>query len=190
MGRFSLGSSLWFVAFVALGFAAVRNASQFWVGATFLATFGLLCTSALGAVLARPPGRAWWLGFALFGWGYLAADLVPEHREAARLPSLTLAREIFRASNPLPSARTGLNAPVPTIGLDGRPVRAPMGTGKVAGLNFQEYTARYEFNVGRIGHWLFVLLFARAGATVSCLFTKDLPWRRRPAHDPVPAPVP
>ena len=186
MGRFSLAGSLWFVALLALGFAAVREASDFWVGATYLVTLGLLCASVLGAVLERGRGGAWWLGFALFGWAYLLAPSVPGLAPSPSLPSDDLARRIFAASNPAPGPRR-LDAPIGPIGPDGRPISPPGGRTR---LSNQEYEKRWQGNSLRIGHWIFALIFARAGATASCVFTKGLPWRRKRTAEPAPIPPP
>ena len=35
-----------------------------------LLTLGLLAVAVLGVVYRREERRAWWLGFALFGWGF------------------------------------------------------------------------------------------------------------------------
>ena len=169
MIRFSLAGSLWFVAFVAFGFAAVRNASDFWVGATFLTTLGLLCASVLGAVLERSRGGVWWLGFALFGWAYFVAGLIPGLDGTAKIPSGHAARWIFETSN------RDLQAPPPTD---------RKGDIYEAYAQRQRYRPRMDSNARFIGHCLVVLIFARLGATVSCVFTKGLPWRRRESGDP------
>jgi hypothetical protein len=70
--RFPIAGLIWAVTFAALGLAALRNASEVWAGATFLATCGVLCLAIVGVVCRTDESRAWWLGFALFGWGYLA----------------------------------------------------------------------------------------------------------------------
>jgi hypothetical protein len=154
--RFSLAGVLWFVAFVAFGIAAVRSSSGFWVGATFLVTLGLLCASVLGAVVERRQGGVWWLGFALFGWSYFVALLIPPLAETARMPSRSLAPQMLAASNFSPPTTPPYNAPL------------------------QHYLHTHEANAVLIGQWYLVLIFARVGATVSCVFTKGLPWRRRP----------
>ena len=58
------------VLIVALGLAALRNASETWACATFLATCGPLPRDRRRR-LPRRIRAPWWLGFALFGWGYL-----------------------------------------------------------------------------------------------------------------------
>ena len=59
------------VLIVALGLAALRNSSATWAGMTFLLTCAVLCLAIVGVVCDGNARRAWWLGFALFGWGYL-----------------------------------------------------------------------------------------------------------------------
>jgi hypothetical protein len=58
------------VLVVALGMAALRNASEALAGVTYLMTAGILCLAVVGVVCRGASERAWWLGFALFGWGY------------------------------------------------------------------------------------------------------------------------
>ena len=189
MRRFSLAGSLWFVAFFALGFAAVLNPSNFWLGVTFLVTLGLLCASVLGAVLERSRGGVWWLGFALFGWAYFVAGSVPDLVDTAKMPSRALTIWVIAASNPVPTAAPGVNPSNLRIGPDGRPVpTAPSGAAR-ARFNGRVYNRDHSNKLDLISGYLFILLFARAGATVSCVFTKGFPWRRRPSGGVAPSPV-
>jgi hypothetical protein len=167
MGRFSIARALGMVALVAFGFAAIRSATDFWLGLTFLLTVGLLCVGALGAALARGGRGIWWLGFAVFGWAYFLAGLVPALSDVARLPSRDLSRQIFLTSNGPPGTpvRSGVR-----IGPDGRPMSARQG------------------NVSLIGHCVFILIFARVGATVACLLTGGVSWRARPSGESSPLP--
>jgi hypothetical protein len=59
------------VLLVALGIAALQHASATVAGVTFLLTFSVLTLAVVGVFCGRKSHRAWWLGFALFGWGYL-----------------------------------------------------------------------------------------------------------------------
>jgi hypothetical protein len=70
--RFPIAGLMGTILVVAIVLAALRNASQTWAGVTFLLTCGVLCLAVVGVVCRNGSERAWWLGFALFGWGYLA----------------------------------------------------------------------------------------------------------------------
>ena len=70
--RFRVAGLMGAVLVIALGLAALRDASETWAGMTFLLTCGVLCLAIVGIVCGGIAQRPWWLGFALFGWGYLA----------------------------------------------------------------------------------------------------------------------
>lgn len=72
--KFSIAGLLVVILSVAFALAALREASDLWDSLVFSLTFGLLAVSVL---LALYRDRPFWLGFAVFGWGYLAASLVP-----------------------------------------------------------------------------------------------------------------
>lgn len=67
--RFSIATLLMVVAFSGLGLAALRYASPLLAGLVMGATAVVLLTSILAAILERE--RSSWLGFAIFGWGYV-----------------------------------------------------------------------------------------------------------------------
>ena len=69
--RFPIAGLMIAVLVVALGLAALRNNSETWAGATFQLTCAVLTLAIVGVVCRDQSQRAWWLGFALFGWGYL-----------------------------------------------------------------------------------------------------------------------
>jgi hypothetical protein len=66
----------WVLAY-ALGLAALRNANELWAGTLALLTLGLLGVAVLGVIYERGRDRAWWLGYALFGGGYLVVTFAP-----------------------------------------------------------------------------------------------------------------
>ena len=68
--RVSISGSMWIVVAIAVGVAALRDASRFSFGAIHLLTQLTLGLAILLAIYRRGAARAWWLGFALFGWGY------------------------------------------------------------------------------------------------------------------------
>ena len=75
--RFRIGSLMGIVLVLAIGFAALKNASATWASAIFLLTCGVLGLAVIGAICRRGADRAGWLGFALFGWGYMALAFWP-----------------------------------------------------------------------------------------------------------------
>src|SRR5258708_36614221 len=76
--RFSIASLLILVLFVAVAIAALREATHMWDSGVFSLALGVLLVSALLALHRTERGRAFWLGFALFGWTYLGASVVPQ----------------------------------------------------------------------------------------------------------------
>src|SRR4051812_41066634 len=72
MPRTSIAGLMGAVLVASLGLTALRSGSAIWAGMTFLVTCGVLALAVVGAVCRVGPARAWWLGFALFGGGYLA----------------------------------------------------------------------------------------------------------------------
>jgi hypothetical protein len=83
--RFSIASLLFLVLFLGVSLAALREANDLWDSAVFTATLAILLVAVLLAVHRAKRARAFWLGFAVFGWVYLVAGLVPAIE--SRLPS-------------------------------------------------------------------------------------------------------
>ena len=75
--RFNIASLLVAVLFVAVGFAALRESSDLWDSGLFTLMLTVLLISILLAIHRSDARRAFWLGFALFGWTYLGLSLVP-----------------------------------------------------------------------------------------------------------------
>lgn len=91
--RLSIARLMGVVLVASLALAALRSGSATWAGATFLVTCGVLMLAVVGAVCREGKERAWWLGFAFFGWGYL--QLVFRARDYWELPTTSLL-ELFR----------------------------------------------------------------------------------------------
>ena len=75
--RFHLGTLVILVLMLGIGFAALRESNDLWDCGIFSLTLGVLLISVLLAVHRREARRAFWIGFTLFGWAYLALSLVP-----------------------------------------------------------------------------------------------------------------
>jgi hypothetical protein len=69
--RISISGLMAVVLIVSIGVAALRSASEEWAALVTLVTLWLLTFAILGAIYRRGDRRAFWTGFALFGWGYM-----------------------------------------------------------------------------------------------------------------------
>ena len=92
------------VAAFALAFAALRSASDLWFGAVYTFTVVLLLLTVIVARFRRGDEKAFWFGFAVFGWGFFLLGFGPwmipleqfEEGEPGRLnPSLLTSKAIF-----------------------------------------------------------------------------------------------
>jgi hypothetical protein len=177
--RFTIAILLGLVVFVAVSFAALREATDIWDSGVFGVTLPLLLISVLLCIHRTAARRAYWLGFALFGWTYLVMSLMPPIE--VRLPT-TKALAYLDSKVPgrtfiITGVRHGSGgkpgSPVTTIAFspDGRSINTwhgntvrlwDAGTGKlVAGPN-----GTTEDFV-RIGHSLLALVLAFLGAQLS-----------------------
>jgi hypothetical protein len=146
--RFSIGGLMAVVLVLAIGFAALRNASQTWAGLMFLLTCGVLGLAVVGAVCRREAERAWWLGFAVFGWGYMILAFWPSE-SLPELPTqalLDVLRSIFLAT---PQGQGFVPAMAGAFGGGGGFGAGPM------------------LSSSQIGHCLWALLFALLGGTLA-----------------------
>ena len=101
--RFSIAALMGAVLVAAFGLAVFRYGSQVSAGVLFLLTCGVLCLGVVGIVCRRGAERAWWLGFTLFGWGYMtlafwfSEHLNPPFAEQAYSLSLIISLSIPRS---------------------------------------------------------------------------------------------
>jgi hypothetical protein len=65
------------IAAFAMAFAALRSSSKIWYGALYTFTTFLLLTAVLAARFRRGYERAFWFGFAVFGWGFFLLGYRP-----------------------------------------------------------------------------------------------------------------
>jgi hypothetical protein len=160
--RFTISSLLGLVFFVAIAFAALRQADDLWDSVVFSLTLGILLASVLLAIHRSESRRAFWLGFALFGWAYLGASLIPPI-EARLLTTRALAYLDSKVPGHDPFVRFGFT-PDGTLAIDqsstiriwdaatGRPLTGPTGTSE---------------HFLRIGHSLTALVLAFLGGHLS-----------------------
>jgi hypothetical protein len=92
MRRFSIATLIVVVLLCGVAVAALKQASDVWVGVLLAITLLLLGIALLGALQRKGASRAFWQGFAIFGWGYLVLTMGPWFREqvGARLVTFQL----------------------------------------------------------------------------------------------------
>src|SRR5262245_31027461 len=77
MRRNSIATLMVVVLISGAAVSALRDASETWSGVVLLMTLGLLTASILLVLNRRGVARAFWQGFAIFGWGYLVLTMAP-----------------------------------------------------------------------------------------------------------------
>jgi hypothetical protein len=68
---YTIGGIMWAIFFIAFALAGSRYPVATWARVMLLVTFGVLALACIGAVWRPASERPWWLGFLLFGGGYL-----------------------------------------------------------------------------------------------------------------------
>jgi hypothetical protein len=174
--RFSIGGLMGVVLLAAVGLAALKNASGIWAGAMFMLTCAVLALAVVGVVCRSRAERAWWLGIALFGWGYLAlAFLGPER--FPRLPTIPLLEAIC--------LRLGLQ--VEFLGPD--PLRSDMimgagFSGAMLGGGATPTNYAVALAASQIGHCMWAVLAALLGGLLArALFAIPASASARPGGD-------
>lgn len=183
MKRFSIATLMVVVLVCAVAAAALKNASDAWLGALLAITLLLLAISLVGTLHRRAARRAFWSGFAIFGWGYLTLAMGPWFAEqvGARLPTAQLLSYLHTKAHPDDlhagvydvMARTVLTD---DLVLSGKPsgsrtrvVYQPVSPGKVdLWLGLTGVTNLDQFL--RVGHCLFALLLALLGGLIARWF--------------------
>jgi hypothetical protein len=195
--RFSIAGLMGIVVVAAVGLAALRNASETWAGMILLLTCGVLALAVVGVVCRAGSERAWWLGFALFGWGYLvlAFGFWPEDR-SPRLPTLVLLDMVSRQLGVTPPSNGGMGGMGggmmggSTSGM--RSVGVSLVTAQFGGLGGSLTPVGTGAGNGGsyalIGHCLWALLLAILGGTLSRIFFAT-PARRSERSDEGSEPV-
>ncbi len=153
--RFSIGGLMVIVLAAAIGLAALKNVSRTWAGAMLLLTCGILALGVVGAICRRGAERVWWLGFSIFGWGYMALWWCSAKHPTFVLPTTRL-QEVIAPWLGVPAGMGGMGG-----GMMSMPVFGGFGGGPAAGL---------DSSYLQIGHCLFALLAALLGGLLSIYF--------------------
>jgi hypothetical protein len=75
--RFSVLGSLLFSFYATTCIAALASPSPLTSGVLYVVQMCFLFASILGVIIGRGKPRAFWLGFALFGWGFFGLPYLP-----------------------------------------------------------------------------------------------------------------
>jgi hypothetical protein len=173
--RLSIATLLVAVGLIAVGFAALRVSSRLWANACFSAALLLLVVSVAEVIYRQGPPRAFWGGFALFGWTYFLAAfgptwLAPWRDMLITAPALSILEEqLLETPAPTKPAVRGAIPPSTRVSSTGYSELSP----------WTYWTAPDRANpfssdsFSRIGHSLCCIGIAMAGG-VFCLYLREL----------------
>lgn len=163
--RLSVSGMLAAIAVLGVWIASIRTASALWLSVIATATLTVLLYSVLSAYYGRGPTRAFWCGFALFGWVYLVLvswdwiggplghDLTGGLREVAE--------RLFPPDPTLAAARTVMS---------GGNLRTAPFRALPPGFDYYEVNQQREVRIGnfvQIGRMTLSLLFALLGGVIT-----------------------
>jgi hypothetical protein len=180
--RFTLRQLMTFVAFVAVGCGGLLHPSAWLASAIFTLTVIVLFVAVLAAVGRSGAARAFWIGFAIAGWGYLWVAHWPDEESYLVNPQWQ-----FQTTGPLLTTKllgrvhTALHPPPKVRGggfFSVAPERWGMNpNGSIfSSLPFAQFAAPAPTPAGaqptldafmRIGHSLWALLFAYLGGRLT-----------------------
>ncbi|HWE37149.1 MAG TPA: hypothetical protein VG406_11335 [Isosphaeraceae bacterium] len=189
--RFTIAGLMGLVVVAAVGVAALRFASELWAGVLLIGTLAMLGAAVLGVVHRRGARRAWWQGFALFGWGYLFVSLGPWAADAVapHLPTTTALDALFERMHPPRKEEARLSAFISRGGGGGAapaiyaissaaPVTATVAPATAAASGSAPSMVRFNLSLTtptpeffhRVGHCLWALLAATLGGLIGRAF--------------------
>jgi len=195
--RFSMRGLLIGTAGFAIACGALVSASQWIASLIFSATLAVLIVAVLGAVLRRGRPRAFWIGFAIVGWGYLwlahtpindaitpAVDKVWRLQDDGPLLTTKLLEWVYdhwiaRPSESTPPSSSGggmfgsTSLPITRVqfgGLGGGGRFGGSGAQPARKPNVPTHTGPELKDFLRVGQSLFALLFAYGGGLLGCWF--------------------
>lgn len=184
MRRFSIGSLILVVLVCGVAAAALRDASSLWAETMVSLTLLLLAVAVLAAWNRHGAARAFWQGFAFFGWAYLVlifGEWVHEYIRPPTEPLLLYVHEWISPPQAIPGIPggvvTGPNLtwpnPMPFTVPDvvgappGQPDVATMWVPMTPGAPAPVVVPVDQEQFLRIGHCLIALLAATAGGLIA-----------------------
>lgn len=105
--RFSLLHFLIVITLLAIGLGALASGSRLAASGVYSLFLVLICLALAGAIIVRGESRAFWIGFAVFGWAYffLAFDAASPSSQPRNWNSIFLSGTSFNYyGNESPSA--------------------------------------------------------------------------------------
>jgi hypothetical protein len=178
--RFSIASVLGVILVLGVGIAALRESTDLWESGLFTVTVGVLLLSVLLAIHRREARRAFWMGFALFGWTYLLFSMLPSIEP--RLLTTTALAYLNARAPATPVVITGqawgdvTNGPnIQAVSFTSPSVKVDVAPSGGQGGVLLSYDVRKLLFAGggtpenfmRIGHSLFALLASLLGGLLS-----------------------
>jgi hypothetical protein len=191
MRRITIARLMLAVSLCAVGMAALHAASDLWASIMLGLTLLVLGVSILGWLQRRGPARAFWQGFAVFGWGYVMVGVAPwvEDTVVPRLPTtwaiahahariyqstppnsqqmITNYAEFADTSSAVRSAAPAQSKRIELVIDNSLAMRPDLARRYIA--RFVGGSSNYEPFL-RIGHCLFTILAGLVGASICCVF--------------------
>jgi hypothetical protein len=174
MMRYSLAALLLAVVAAALGCAALVHPTEGWASSIISLTLAGLALATLLALVRPRPARAFWVGVAVCGWGYVVLLFGPWFVELR--PKLLTSRAVVWAHTTLKAESNPAPSPYAVDGLSGP---SQFTTGYELLLNSggggRVITARLAASVSPpetfflIGHCLWAWIAAAAGGITAAL---------------------
>lgn len=87
--RLSIGSLLLLILLLGVGLAGLTHPSETWTSVLFSALMLALLAAVVGVLLTQGHWRAFWVGFAVFGWGYWMMSSAPYLAQSFRRVLIT-----------------------------------------------------------------------------------------------------
>jgi len=75
--RITIAQTMAIVLYIGFGFAALRNADDFWASTTFTVAIITVSAALVGAIARKGKARMTWTGFAVLGWACVIFGLSP-----------------------------------------------------------------------------------------------------------------